>query len=71
MKFSIKYDSGGITRGAMIRLRTSKRDQIRVRGSGPGRANYDRELISGAKTEFKEKFKMMGTHELVVRSPSL
>jgi len=89
MKFSIKYDSGGIPRGAIIRLRTSKRDQIRVISSGSGRfANYDSELIfgflpnesvtslevtlpSGAKTEFKEKFKMMGTHELVVRSPSL
>lgn len=48
IKFSIKYQSGGIPRGSIIKLRTSVRDQIRVISSGSGRfANYDEDVLFG------------------------
>lgn len=48
IKFSVKYETGGIPRGAILRLRTSVRDQVRVISPGSGRfANYDSEILFG------------------------
>lgn len=48
IKFLIEYENGAIPRGAMLKLRTSVRDQIKVISTGSGRfANYDHELIIG------------------------
>lgn len=48
IKFFVKYASGGIPRGAIVRIRTTKRDHVRVISTGSGRfANYDSEVIFG------------------------
>lgn len=48
IKFSAKYTSGVVPRGAIIVLRTNVRDQVRVISSGSGRfANYDNVVIFG------------------------
>lgn len=48
IKFNVKYVSGGIPRGAIVRLRTTKRDSVRVISTGSGRfANYSSEIMFG------------------------
>lgn len=48
IKFHIQYANGGIPRGAIVRIRTDKRDHVRVISTGSGRfANYDSEIIFG------------------------
>lgn len=48
IKFDVRFENGGIPRGAIIRARTTKRDQLRVISSGSGRfANYDNAVLFG------------------------
>jgi hypothetical protein len=48
IKFTVTLGNGGIPRGAVIKMRTSLRDQVRVISPGSGRfANYDNEMIFG------------------------
>lgn len=48
IKFQVKLPDGGIPRGAIVKLRTSLRDQVKAFDSGSGRfANYDDILTFG------------------------
>ena len=48
IKFSVRLASGGIPRGAVVRIRTTKRDHLRVISPGSGRfANYHSEILLG------------------------
>lgn len=50
IKFQVKLANGGIPRGAVVRIRTSLRDHLRVISPGSGRfANYDHEVLLGLK----------------------
>jgi FG-GAP-like repeat len=51
IKFSPKFKTGGVARGAILKLRTNLRDHMRVVSSGSGRfANYDSEIMVGLAT---------------------
>lgn len=48
ISIDVKYPNGGVPRGAVVRLRTSEKDRLRVIDSGSGRfANYTPDLIFG------------------------
>jgi len=48
IKFSVRYKTGAVPRGAIVKLRTSIRDLVRVISPGSGRfANYDTDVVFG------------------------